>query len=105
MREPVELHDINTLDETMTTPRTVRDNPTKDVNEVDASKHEPAAAASRKLQIFCVVLLLLLVISSVTLGVFIHKLVSYNRPITLTKSAFLYTYDSCKCETLRRNCP
>ena len=78
MREPVELHDINTLDETMTTPRTVRDKPTKDVNQVDGSKHEPVTVASRKVQIFCVVLLVLLLISSVTLGVLMHKLVSYN---------------------------
>ena len=40
------------------------------------STAETIAAATRKLQIFCVVLLILIIISSVTIGVLIHLLVS-----------------------------
>ena len=42
------------------------------------STAETIPAATRKLQIFCVVLLILIVISDVTIGVLIHTLVSRN---------------------------
>ena len=72
---------INTLAEEMTASMG-SDDPTRNVNRVEVSKPEVDAAAFRKLQIafviVCSVLLTMLIISSLTIGVLIHKLVSLN---------------------------
>ena len=76
--EENEYMKIDTLAERMTTSRTTRDNPTRNDGGVDVSKPSPDAYALRKVQIFCLILLVMLVISSVTIGVLINMMVSYN---------------------------
>ena len=102
MDEPIELHHImentaSVVDETTyETPvasrdeeheymkidtvaeRRTRDKPTRNVDGVDVSKPSTDAYALRKVQIFCLILLVMLVISSTTIGVLINMMVSYN---------------------------
>ena len=106
MGEPVELHDVmgrtagvdnetvldyeipaasrsdenvyNTLAETVTPSSKIGDNPSENVNEEAVFKPGTYAFALRKVQIFCLILSVMLVISSVTIGVFIHTLVSWH---------------------------
>ena len=74
--------EIDTIAEDMTDPSMVSDYPTRNVDKADVSKHEVDKAAFRKLQIafiiVCSVLLTIVIISSMTIGVLIHKLVSLN---------------------------
>ena len=76
--EEHEYMKIDTVAERMTTSRTPRDIPTRNVDGVDVSKPSTDAYALRKVQIFCLILLVMLVISSVTIGVLINMTVSYN---------------------------
>ena len=71
---------INTLAESMTTSShgTTRDHHTKYVEGDDVSKPRNDAATLRKIQLFCAILLALLIINSVTIGVFIQVIVSKN---------------------------
>ena len=73
---------INTLAEDMTDPSMVSDDTTRNTNKVHNLKPDVDAAAFRKLQIafviVCSVLLTIIIISSLTIGVLIHKLVSLN---------------------------
>ena len=72
---------INTLAESMHTfsHGATNDHHTKQVEGDDVSKPGNDAATLRKVQIFCGILLILLIINSVTIGVFIHMLVSKNK--------------------------
>ena len=70
--------EMDTVADRMTTSRMSRDKPTRNVDRVDVSKPSTDAYALRKVQIFCLVLLVMLVISSVTIGVLINMMVSYN---------------------------
>ena len=76
--EENEYMKIDTVAERMTTSRTTRDKPTRNVDGVDVSKPSTDAYALRKVQIFCLILLVMLVISSATIGVLINMMVSYN---------------------------
>ena len=76
-----EEHDymkIDTVAERMTTSRTTRDKPTRNDDGVDVSKPSNDASALRKVQIFCLILLVMLVISWATIGVLINMMVRYN---------------------------
>ena len=53
----------NTLAETVTTSSKIRDNPSENANEEAVFKPETDAFALRKVQIFCLILLVMLVIS------------------------------------------
>ena len=76
--EETEYMKIDTVAERMTTSRTTRDKPTRNVDGVDVSKPSTDTYALRKVHIFCLILLVMLVISSVTIGVLINMMVSYN---------------------------
>ena len=69
---------IDTVAERMTTSRTARDKPTRNDGKVDVSKPPTDVYGLRKVQIFCLILLVMLVTSSVTIGVLINMMVSYN---------------------------
>ena len=69
---------IDTVAERMATSRTTRDKPTRNVDGVDVSKPSTDAYALRKVQIFCLILLVMLVFSLATIGVLINMMVSYN---------------------------
>ena len=69
---------IDTVAERMTTSRMSRDKPTRNADGVDVGKPSTDAGALKKLQIFCLVLLVMLIISSVTIGVLVNTLVSTN---------------------------
>ena len=75
--EEHEYMKIDTVAERMTTSRTTRDKPTRNVDGVDVSKSSTDAYALRKVQIFCLILLVMLVISSATIGVLINMMVSF----------------------------
>ena len=70
--------EMDTVADRMTTSRMSRDKPKRNVDRVDVSKPSTDAYALRKVQIFCLILLAMLVISSVTIGVLINMMVSYN---------------------------
>ena len=70
--------EMDTVAERLPTARMSRDKPTRNVDGVDVAKPATDAGAWRKLQIFCLVLLVMLVISSVTIGLLVNTLVSTN---------------------------
>ena len=70
--------EMDTVAERITTSTMSRDKPTRNVDRVDVGKPSTDADALRKLQIFCLVLFVMLVISSVTIGVLVNTLVSTN---------------------------
>ena len=76
--EDNEYMKIDEVAERMTTSGTTIDTPTRNVDGVDVGKPSTDAFALRKVQIFCLVLLTMIVISSVTIGVLINMMVSYN---------------------------
>ena len=84
-REEHEYMKIDTVAERMTTSRTTRDKPTRNVDGVDVSKPSTDAYALRKVQIFCLILLVMLVISSATTGVLVNMMVSYNLVVYAAK--------------------
>ena len=87
-----EEHDymkIDTVAERMTTSRTTRDKPTRNDDGVDVSKPSTDASALRKVQIFCLILLVMLVISWATIGVLINMMVRYNLLVLCSKNVSL----------------
>ena len=85
--EEHEYMKIDTVAERMTTSRAHRDIPTRNVDGVDVSKPSTDAYALRKVQIFCLILLVMLVISSVTIGVLINMMVSYNLALYMQQNS------------------
>ena len=118
MDEPIELHDImehtpsvvdettyitpvasrdeenvykemDTVAERMTTSRMPRDTPTRNADRVDVGKPSTDASTLRKVQIFCLILLVMLVISWATIGVLINMMVRYNLLVLCSKNVSL----------------
>ena len=85
--EENEYMNIDTVADRMTTSRMSRDKPTRNVDGVDVGKPSTDAGALRKLQIFCLVLLVMLVISTATMGVLVNMMVSYNLQVYSQQSS------------------